>query len=77
MTVSDFNVIESKATVYTYTLTSINDQASRFGNFIALNGVATDLSAFTYYPSGESYTVTVYPTPTTGPIFHIPSTWTN
>ncbi len=77
MTVSDFNVINGSPTVYTYTLTSINDQASRFGDFIALDGDDSDLSLFTYYDSGETYTVTVYPAPETGPIYHIPDTWSN
>lgn len=79
MTVSDFLVIDNgtrdAVTVYTYTLTSINDQASRFGNFIALNGDASDASAFTYYPAAETVVVTVYPAPETGPIYHIPGTW--
>jgi hypothetical protein len=75
MTVGSFNVINNAATVYTYTLTSVNDQASRFGNFIALNGDDSDASAFTYYAAGETIVVTVYPTPVTGPIYHIPDAW--
>lgn len=72
-----YTVIDASSTVYTYTLTSINDQASRFGNFIALNGVATDESLFTYYAIGETVTIRVNPTPTTGPIYHIVNTWSN
>jgi hypothetical protein len=75
MTVIDFLVIDGKRTVYTYTLTGINDQASRFGDFIALNGVDANPAAFTYYAASETYTVTVLPAPSTGPIFHIPAAW--
>jgi hypothetical protein len=80
MTVSAFNVINNgtnpAATVYTYVLTSINDQASRYGDFIGLNGDNTDPSAFMYYAAGpETVTVTVYPAPVTGPIYHIIDTW--
>lgn len=79
-TVADYGVIGTNTTVYTYTLTSINDRASRFGNFIALDGDATDESAFTYYPAGGAFqtlTITVHPTPSTGPIFHIDAGWAN
>ena len=72
-----FTVIDASSTVYTYTLTSINDQASRFGNFIALDGDATDPSAFAYLGIGETVSITVHPTPTTGPIFHIDAGWAN
>ncbi|MBN1952481.1 MAG: hypothetical protein JW801_14865 [Bacteroidales bacterium] len=72
-----FTVIDNSSTVYTYTLTSINDQASRFGNFIALDGDLTDPSAFTYFANAETVTITVHPTPTTGPIYHIQSGWAN
>ena len=79
MTVGSFNVINNGSrdavTVYTYTLTSINDQASRFGDFISLDGDDSDASAFTYYAAGETVVVTVYPAPVTGPIFHIPNNW--
>ena len=64
MTVASFPVINNgtrdAVTVYTYTLTSINDRASRFGNYIALNGSTADQSLFTYYNIGETLTVTVY-----------------
>jgi hypothetical protein len=70
-----YTVIDNSSTVYTYTLTSINDQASRFGEFIALGGVNGGADTFTYYAIGETVTITVYPTPTTGPIFHIGNTW--
>jgi hypothetical protein len=79
-TVADYSIIGTNSTVYTYTLTSINDRASRFGNFIALDGDTTDESAFTYYAAGGAFqtvTITVHPTPTTGPIFHIDDTWAN
>lgn len=81
MTVPSFDVINNgtrdAVTVYTYTLTSLNDNASRFGDYIALNGDATNASAFTYYPAAATVTVTVYPAPVTGPIFHISNTWAN
>ena len=70
-----FTVIDGRSTVYTYTLTSINDQASRFGQFIAKGGVEGTDDTFTYFAIGETVTVRVNPTPTTGPIFHIDATW--
>ena len=84
MTVGDFLIIDNgvrdAVTVYTYTLVSINDQASRFGNFIVLDGVTTDAAAFTYYAApaaSDVVIVTVYPAPETGPIYHISNTWNN
>jgi hypothetical protein len=86
MTVPGFPVINNgtrnAVTVYTYQLVSVNDQASRYGNFIALNGVSTaaNASSFTYYASpaaADNVVVTVYPTPVTGPIYHISNAWSN
>ncbi|QKG78916.1 hypothetical protein [Tenuifilum thalassicum] len=77
MTVSSFSVINNKPTVYTYELISINDQALRFGDFITLDGDATDPSAFTYNAISETYTLQINPAPVTGPIYHIPTTWAN
>jgi len=74
-TVAGFNVIANQATVYTYTLVSVNDQASRFGDFITLDGDASDASAFWYNPMPEVITIVVNPVPVTGPIYHIPATW--
>jgi hypothetical protein len=74
------NGTRAAVTVYTYTLVSINDQASRNGNFIALNGVSTNPAAFTYYNATAGSTtlvITVYPAPVTGPIYHISSAWAN
>ena len=82
MTVPAFLVIDNgtrdAVTVYTYTLVSINDQASRYGNFIGLNGVSADAAVFTYYaatPAADQVTVTIFPAPVTGPIYHITNTW--
>lgn len=77
MTVGSFAVIDSKPTVYTYTVNSINDQALRFGDFIDLAGVASNAAAFTYNPvtGNGTYTIRINPKPVTGPIYHIPSTW--
>lgn len=84
MTVTSFDVINNgtrdATTVYTYTLTSINDRASRFGNFIALNGSTADQSLFTYYATpaaSDVVTVTIHPAPVTGPIYHIQDGWAN
>jgi len=77
-TVADYSIIGTLTTVYTYTLTSINDRAERFGDFITLDGDVTDESAFTYEPASGLFTtltITVHPTPTTGPIFHIDDAW--
>jgi hypothetical protein len=79
-TVADYSIIGTNSTVYTYTITSINDRASRFGDFIGLDGDTTDESAFTYQAAGGAFqtvTITVHPTPTTGPIFHIDDAWAN
>jgi len=72
-----FTVINSKPTVYTYTLTSINDQALRHGDYIGFGGdYGTPAAAdFTYNAIGETYTIQINPAPTTGPIYHIPATW--
>ncbi|MBN2487057.1 MAG: hypothetical protein JXB34_13870 [Bacteroidales bacterium] len=79
MTVGDFLVINNgtrdAVTVYTYNLVSINDQASRYGNFMALGGGAPANDAFTYYAAADQVIVTVYPAPVTGPIYHITNTW--
>jgi hypothetical protein len=76
MTVTGFDLINSKPTVYTYTLTSINDQASRFGEFITDNGVDGGFASFAYNPiAGQSLVITVNPAPATGPIYHIDHTW--
>ena len=79
-TVADFGIIGTNTTVYRYTITSINDRSSRFGDFIGLDGDTTDESAFTYNNADgafTTYTVMVHPTPTTGPIFHIGDAWAN
>ncbi len=80
--VAGFTVIDNSTTVYTYTLKGLNDQASRWGDFLTLaagagvNGATADL--FTYYDTADDVlTVTVHPTPTTGPIYHIDSGWAN
>jgi len=84
VTVPSFDVINNgvrdAVTVYTYTLVSVNDRASRFGDFINLNGSNADASLFTDYAAtaaGDVVTVTVYPAPITGPIYHIIDTWSN
>ncbi len=75
-----FTVINAQSTVYTYVLNGLNDLASRWSDFLTLaagagvNGVTAD--QFTYYDLGpETITITVHPTPTTGPIFHIDPNW--
>ncbi|MFC2096514.1 hypothetical protein ACFLQ3_02310 [Bacteroidota bacterium] len=84
VTVGSFDVINNTTrdavTVYTYTLLTVNDRASRFGDFIALNGSNADASLFTDYAAtaaSDVVTVTVYPAPITGPIYHIIDTWSN
>ncbi len=79
-TVADYSIIGTNSTVYTYTLATVNDRASRFGDFITLAGVTTDESAFNYTAASGAFTtlsITVHPTPTTGPIFHIDDAWAN
>jgi len=78
---ADFDVIGTNTTIYTFTLTSINDQALRFSNFFALDGVETveTNAAFTYNAAAafDEVVITVHPTPTTGPIYHIDNGWAN
>ncbi len=78
-------IIGSKSTVYVYTLTSINDLVSRRGDFLTIDDAiqgsgnavnSTAWSDFAYYAvAGQTVTITVHPTPVTGPIFHINNTW--
>ena len=84
MTVGSFDVINNgtndAVTVYTYILNKINDQASRYGQFLAKLGVEGAPETFNYYPlvaAPETVVVTVYPSPNTGPIYHINSSWSD
>ena len=75
-----FTVIDNSTTVYTYTLNGLNDQASRFGDFIGLGASVNTATPdqFAYYDTAaDVVTITVHPTPTTGPIYHIVGTWAN
>jgi hypothetical protein len=78
-TVGSFNAINGESTEYIYTLSGLNDQASRWGDFLGFADVSTVVAAdFVYYDTtDETITITVHPTPTTGPIFHIDSNWAN
>jgi len=80
-TVGSFAVINNgtrnAVTVYTYSLLSINDKASRNGDFISLGGDASVPGNFTYFDYPETITITVYPAPETGPIYHIDNAWAN
>jgi hypothetical protein len=78
-TVGAFNAINGESTEYIYTLNGLNDQASRWGDFLGFADVSTVTAAdFVYYDTtAETITITVHPTPTTGPIFHIDSGWAN
>jgi hypothetical protein len=75
-----FTVINARTTVYTYTLNGLNDQASRYGDFLTLAGGAgvngVPAASFSYYDTAaKTITITIHPAPTTGPIFHIVGTW--
>lgn len=72
-----YTVIDNSTTVYTYTLASINDLSLRMSDFILLSGDGSDDSAFSYKTIGDQVAITVYPTPVTGPIYHIPTSWEN
>jgi len=85
-TVTDFLVVNNgtvdATTVYTYSLNGINDQASRWSDFLTLAaGVCVKGNTpddFTYLDLvAETLVVTVHPTPTTGDIYHIDSGWAN
>jgi hypothetical protein len=74
-----FTAINNQTTVYTYTLGQISDQALRFSSFIGLNGddtVTDDQFAYNDFVD-QTLVVTVYPTPVTGPIYHINNNWAN
>lgn len=88
MSVASFTAIDpdgvgpltAKPTVYTYTLTSINDQALRYGDYIGFGPSLYSAPAaadFSYNPIAETYTIQINPAPSTGPIYHIPTTWAN
>lgn len=77
-----YTVIDASTTIYTYTLQGLNDQASRWGDFLGLaagtgvNGATA--GQFQYYDTANDVlAITVHPTPTTGPIFHIDASWAN
>lgn len=82
-----YTTIGGKTTVYTYTLTAINDVVTRRGDFIGLGAAvnATPAANFMYYDvagvnplaTNDVVTITVHPTPATGPIYHISNTWAN
>lgn len=55
-------------TQYVYTFTGITDNVSRKSDY---------LSGETLYGAAATYTIIVNPTPTTGPIFHIPNDFGN
>lgn len=68
-----FPVLNNRVTRYTFTLTGINDAVSRVSDYVAPNGRAWPIATFTDYASTgtSTWTVTVLPAPTTGPIYHI------
>lgn len=70
-----FTAIGGESTTYTFILNSINDRALRFSNFATKDGVVAPNNTFTYNDISETRTVTVHPTPVTGPIYHINNTW--
>ncbi len=79
---------ESRSTVYTYSLTGVNDRISRKSDYNGTweadagytPGLAYD-SAFdnwTWYDTtAETIAITVNPVPVTGPIYHISNMWAN
>jgi hypothetical protein len=81
---NEFTVLDNKTTVYEYTVSAINDRYSRKGDYLSLYasagapGFATNADDFSYFSSDAfTITITVNPTPKTGPIFHIPNDWAN
>lgn len=64
-------MLANKRTKYTYEIKGINDLYSRKSDYLA---------ATTYFPTvaaDQTYTIIVNPTPSTGPIFHVPNNWGN
>lgn len=72
-----FPVLNGEVTRYTFTLTGINGAVSRVSDYIAPLGRSLAATNFTNYPvtggaSGDAtFVLTVLPSPTTGPIFHL------
>lgn len=74
-----YAAIGGESTEYIYTLKGVNDQASRWSEFLDVADVnAVTPASFTYFDTADDIvTITVHPSPTTGPIFHIDATWAN
>lgn len=72
-----FPVLNTQVTRYTFTLTGINGAVSRVSDYIAPLGRSLAATNFTNYPvtggaSGDAtFVLTVLPSPTTGPIYHL------
>lgn len=68
-----YAVQNSKVTRYTVTIDGVNDAVSRVSDYIAPNGRAWPIVTFTNYASATDgiYFITVLPSPTTGPIYHL------
>lgn len=72
---TDYTVLNNKVTRYTFTINGVNDAVSRVSDYIAPNGRAWPIAAFTEYASAtdDTFIITVLPSPTTGTIYHIPN----
>lgn len=68
-----FPVLNNRVTRYVFTLTGINDAVSRVSDYVDFLGRNIAATTFeNYAPTGTAtWTVTVLPAPTTGPIFHL------
>ncbi|NOQ27754.1 MAG: hypothetical protein GQ564_20515 [Bacteroidales bacterium] len=66
-----YGVLNTKVTRYTFTIDGVNDAVSRVSDYIP--SIRDGAAANTLYASltDDTFIVTVLPSPTTGPIFHL------
>lgn len=75
-----WNTYQNKITIYEFKLIGVNDKISRKSDYISVvEGSKTvgDPASYTYYTNGTTLIrrIVVKPTPSTGPIYHIPNSW--
>lgn len=81
-------IIDNKTTRYTYTVTAVNDQISRRGDFAGMadgDAAGADETDFMWYDvagvngggATHELVIIVHPKPVTGPIYYINSGWAN
>jgi hypothetical protein len=69
-----FLVQNSKSTVFTYDIRSVNDRISRKSDYLTNPTAAADSWSW-YDTTAETIIIQINPAPDTGPIYHIPNDW--